>query len=134
MGTFEILYVEDNPADVLLLKSVFEICQFQPILHIARDGVDALKFLEERTLRKEKYPNLVLLDLNLPRKNGFEVLKEIRANSALASLHVITYSGSINPEDLDKCRKLKADDSWIKPHDFPQAIQIAERLKSLSQG
>ena len=129
MAAPEILYVEDNPADVLLLKSAFEVCGFNPILHIAHDGVECLDFLNARLQRGEKQPDLILLDLNLPRKNGFDVLKEIRTIPALESLQVITYSGSVNPEDLDKCRKLKASDSWIKPQDFPQVVQIAERLK-----
>jgi two-component system, chemotaxis family, response regulator Rcp1 len=127
----EILYIEDNPADVLLLKSAFQICDFYPTLHIAQDGVEGLEFLHSKLQKGERCPDLVLLDLNLPRKNGFDVLKDIRKTPALASLYVITYSGSVNPDDIAKCRKLKANDSWTKPQDFTHIIEIAERIKVL---
>lgn len=127
----EILYVEDNPADVLLLKSALEIVDFRPRLHIAQDGVEGLNFLTAMDGTSRVTIDLLLLDLNLPKKNGFEVLKEVREHPDLKNLFVITYSGSINPEDFKKARGLNANECWQKPQDFNHALNVARKLKEI---
>jgi two-component system, chemotaxis family, response regulator Rcp1 len=124
-----LLYVEDNPSDVMLLKAAFRMNEFYPELHIAQDGEEALNWLNDQKAKGEALPDLILLDLNLPRKNGFEVLTVLKGNKELSSIPVIVYTGSTNLEDRAACMRLKADDCWIKPHDFDEALRIAENLK-----
>lgn len=129
MKPLEILYVEDNPADVLLLQSAFQIVAFEPNLRIAQDGDAALKLIEKQRAEDGHLPDLILLDLNLPRLNGFEVLKYLRGNPAFSTIPVIVFSGSANPEDRARSMDLKADDFWIKPRSLQDAMDIAGRLK-----
>jgi two-component system, chemotaxis family, response regulator Rcp1 len=129
---YEILYAEDNRADVLLLKSALKISGFAPKLTIVENGVQTVEVLEERKRDKQPFPDLMLLDLNMPKMNGFEALQRLRQQEEFNAIPIIIYTGSGNPGDKAYCLSLKANDYWRKPQDLPQAIEIAERLKKLS--
>jgi len=127
MKTAFILYVEDNLDDVLLLKAAFKLGGFNPEMEIARDGVEALD-----KLRKEKRkPDLIMLDLNLPKKNGYEVLSELKKDSHLCAIPVIVYSGSANRKDAQICIKMGAMEFLAKPADMDEILKVVKRLKEV---
>jgi two-component system, response regulator len=124
----KILYVEDNPGDVFLLKFILEQTG-QIILQVASDGVLAVEWLENTMKEGNALPQIILLDLNLPRMNGIEVLDYLKKREQFALIHVIIFTGSINPEDRARCIAMRADDFWLKPRNLDEAIQIVKRLQ-----
>ena len=112
----DILLVEDSPTDVLLTKCALEEAKVMNRLHIVKDGVEALDFLH----RREPYadaprPDLILLDLNMPRKNGREVLAEIKADFDLKVIPVVVLTTSSAGEDVLRSYKLHANCYITKP-------------------
>jgi two-component system, chemotaxis family, response regulator Rcp1 len=115
----EILVVEDSLADVRLTKRALSRSGLPNHLHVVRDGVEAMAFVQ----RREPYadaprPSLILLDLNLPRKNGREVLAEIKADQSLRSIPVVVLTTSLAPEDVRTCYQLHANCFLVKPVDL----------------
>lgn len=98
-GPFQVLLVEDDEADQLLMQEAAELSGLACTLHLARDGVEAL----ERLRRPGPRPQLVLLDLNMPRKGGLEVLREVRADPALRGLPLVMLTNSNASEDVARC-------------------------------
>src|SRR5215470_9130357 len=97
----EILLVEDNAGDVRLLQEAFKEGGLACRLHVARDGEQAMAFLHQTGAYSEcPRPSFVLLDLNLPRKDGREVLAEMKRERDLRSIPVVVFSTSTNPEDI----------------------------------
>ncbi|HJT23524.1 MAG TPA: response regulator, partial [bacterium] len=105
----EILLVEDNEGDARLVKEAFKTSKFPWHLTVVQDGVEALMCLNGlgRYAGGEK-PKLVLLDLKLPKLNGFEVLAEMRRNLSLKKIPVIILTGSQSEEDMEEAHKLEA--------------------------
>lgn len=127
----EILLVEDNPADVRLTQVAIKKSKIANKLHIVNDGIEALNFLK----KKEQYknmprPDLILLDLNLPRKNGFEVLKEIKQDSGLRRIPVVILSISDAEEDLLKTYNLHANCYIKKPVDIVEFEKIVNSINN----
>ena len=115
----EILLVEDNSADVELTREALQEAQVQYTLHVVPDGIEALAFLR----RQEPYanvprPDLILLDLNLPKKDGREVLAEIKGDAQLRVVPVIVLTTSRADEDILKAYRLYANSYVSKPMDF----------------
>lgn len=97
----EILLVEDNEPDIILTQEAFEEARVANHLHVARDGVEALDFLYRRgPFEGKPRPDVVLLDINMPRKNGLEVLEEIKADPDLRAIPVIVLTTSQADEDI----------------------------------
>ncbi len=96
----EILLVEDNPGDVLLTKRALKSGKVLHNLHVANDGEAALAFLHDVEYGQAPRPDLILLDLNLPKVNGREVLEKIKSNDALASIPVVVLTTSKAEEDI----------------------------------
>jgi CheY-like chemotaxis protein len=131
MNCPEMLYVEDNPSDVLLLKSALKLRGNVIHLHVVQDGNEALAFLRRQApFENVRTPELVLLDLNTPKKNGFEVLREARQDPDLRTIPMVVFSGSSNAKDRDKCMKMGASDFWNKPRDFHEFATIIEKIKT----
>lgn len=122
----EILLVEDNPADRDLTSDVLGRNPCAPLIHHAADGVAALMYLRTKSSSAAmRLPNLVLLDLNLPLKNGREVLAEIKADPALRSIPVVIFSTSQVPTDIRSSYELGANSYVCKPcnlTDFVTAV------------
>ncbi|HET6247639.1 MAG TPA: response regulator [Tepidisphaeraceae bacterium] len=123
--------VEDNPADVRLTLEAFRECKVQNTLHVAKDGVEAMAFLR----REDKYasvarPNLIFLDLNLPRKNGREVLVEIKSDPNLRRIPVVILTTSRSDTDITKCYDLHANCYVVKPVDLDEFIQIIHHIEN----
>lgn len=125
----DVLYVEDNPADVRLLQAALRIAKYDPQIVVKEDGLLAIESFESIAKEKLPLPHVVLLDLNLPKVNGYEVLRYLKGNESLRAVPVIVFTGSTNPDDKTKSLALKADDFWTKPQDLKEALAIANHLK-----
>lgn len=122
--TIKVLLVEDSQADARLIKEVFRDEKIMVDLDIARDGEEAMEYL----LSEGNNPDLVILDLNLPRKDGREVLAEIKENKSLRTIPVVILTTSQSEEDILKSYKLNANCYVTKPIDLDQFIKIIKSL------
>jgi chemotaxis family two-component system response regulator Rcp1 len=126
-----ILLVEDNPGDVRLVQETFREGKVCNNLEITRDGVEAMAFLRhEGQFASAPRPDLILLDLNLPRKNGSEVLAEIKADEKLKRIPVVILTASQAEEDIVKAYDLYANCYLTKPIDLDQFISLVNAIKS----
>ncbi|WP_224269563.1 response regulator [Haloprofundus salinisoli] len=126
----EILLVEDNPGDVRLTEEAFKEGQIENKLHVVTDGVEALDFLFKRgEYADAPCPDIVLLDLNLPRKNGDEVLEEIRSDADLAKVPVIILTSSGAESDVAKSYELHANAYLTKP---VNPVEFVETIRSFN--
>ena len=111
-----LLVVEDNPADVALLRYALIRSPLRIDVHVVEDGVQAMAFLQhQEPYTTAPHPHLLLLDLNLPKKNGHAVLAEIKTRPQLKQLPVIIFSSSANPDDIDHSYALGANAYLTKP-------------------
>jgi len=126
----EILLIEDNPADVLMIRSAFEDFKFANALHVVEDGVEALAFLRgQEALAGSPRPDLIMLDLNLPRKNGREVLAEIKADPRLRNIPVVVLTTSQSEQDVLQAYDLHANCYIVKPVGFTNFIAAIKSIK-----
>jgi two-component system, chemotaxis family, response regulator Rcp1 len=127
----EILLVEDNPADVRLTEEAFREGKIHNTLVVARDGVEAMDFLHRRGKYADAVrPDLILLDLNLPRKDGREVLAEIKADPDLRRIPVVVLTTSRAEMDIVRSYNLHANCYVVKPVDLDQFIGIIQSIES----
>lgn len=127
----EILLVEDNPADVQLTVEALRDARVHNNLHVAGDGEEALLFLRRRNEYAEApRPDLVLLDLNLPRKSGREVLADIKADPDLRRIPVIILSTSSNDDDIASAYDLAANCYVTKPVDLDEFLGVVRAIDS----
>jgi CheY-like chemotaxis protein len=125
----EVLLVEDDPGDVLLIREAFEDNKLANRLHVVSDGVEALKFMRREGEHEEApRPDLVLLDLNLPRKDGREVLAEVKGDDALRSIPVVVLTTSSAEEDVLRSYNLHANAYVTKPVDFDRFIGVVRQI------
>ncbi|WP_026838131.1 response regulator [Gillisia sp. JM1] len=130
MIPINILLIEDNEGDILLTKEALLEGDILKELQVVKDGWEALLYLE----KKDKYstaitPDLILLDINLPKMNGYEVLKEIKSNSNINHIPVIMLSTSSSSIDINQCYKNQANCYITKPvdaNDFSKVISLIE--------
>ncbi len=128
---FEILLVEDNPGDARLTREVFGEGQTLNEIHVVSDGVEALRFLrKENPFPSAPRPDLVLLDLNLPRKDGQELLAEIKSDVELRSIPIIVLTTSAADEDIDRTYLLHANAFITKPVDLDQFIEVVRSIEN----
>ncbi len=127
----DILLVEDNPGDVRLITEALAETDQKPEIGCVRDGVEAIRFLRnEPPFEAAPKPAIIILDLNLPRKDGRAVLAEIKADPSLAMIPVIIFSGSDAPQDISTCYDLHANCYMVKPRDL---FGMTEALKALTE-
>ena len=125
----EILLVEDNPGDVRLTKEALNEGKVLNKLHVVEDGVEALAFLNrEGRYADVSRPELILLDLNLPKKDGRDVLAEIKANGDLRRIPVVVLTTSDSEEDILKSYDLNANCYITKPVDLDQFISVVKSI------
>ena len=126
----EILLVEDNPADVFLTKEAFKDAKAHTNLHVVVDGVEAMAFLrKEGRFADVPRPDLVLLDLNMPRKNGREVLAEIKGDQELRRVPVVILTTSKAETDILESYDLNANCYITKPVDFGQFAEVVRSIE-----
>ena len=127
----EVLLVEDNPGDARLTREALREGKIHNNLHHARDGVEALAFLKrEGEFAKAPMPDLVLLDLNLPRKDGREVLAEMKQDPRLRTIPVVVLTTSEAENDIVRSYELHANCYITKPVGLEQFISIVREIES----
>jgi chemotaxis family two-component system response regulator Rcp1 len=127
----EILLVEDNPGDVRLTQEALREGKIRNNLSVVSDGVEALAFLRrEGRYADAAHPDVILLDLNLPRKDGREVLTEIKADSQLRRIPVVILTTSTNEQDVLRSYDLHANCYITKPVDFEQFIGVVQAIEN----
>lgn len=124
----EVLLVEDNPGDVRLIQEVFKEAKIKNVLHVARDGEEAMQMLRLEGENPTRIPDLILLDLNLPKKDGRAVLKEIKKDDKLKCIPVVVLTSSIRDEDLIETYKNNANCYIAKPVDLDQLIKVVQNI------
>ena len=128
-GPIEILLVEDNPGDVRLTKEALKEGKVYSNLHWAKDGVEALEFLNNRgKFATSPRPDIILLDLNLPKKDGREVLQDIKNDERLKRIPVVILTTSKAEEDVLKSYNLHANCYVTKPVDLEQFIVVVKSI------
>jgi CheY-like chemotaxis protein len=126
----EILLVEDNPGDVNLTRIALADREINVNLSVVADGVEAMNFLHRKgEYHQAIHPDLILLDWNLPRKDGREVLLEIKANERLQRIPIVVLTTSQSEEDILKAYNLHANCYITKPVDFNRFIQIVQSIE-----
>jgi CheY-like chemotaxis protein len=124
-----VLLVEDDPGDVMLIREAFADHKVGNVLSTVSDGVEAMRFVRgEGEYASFERPDLVLLDLNLPRKSGAEVLAEIKGDPELSTIPVIVLTTSESEEDVLRSYKLHANAYVTKPVDFERFKEIVQQI------
>lgn len=126
----EILLVEDNPGDVRLTREALREGKVRNNLHVTPDGVEALRFLRrEGEYADAVRPDLILLDLNLPKKDGREVLEDIKADPSLRYIPVVVLTSSEAEQDIVRAYDLHANCYVTKPVDLDQFIHVVHSIE-----
>ena len=126
----EILLVEDNPGDVRLTQEALKEAKVRNNIYVAMDGEDAMAFLrQEGQYAEAPRPDLILLDLNLPRKNGREVLREIKSDADMRRIPVVVLTTSRAEEDIIKAYDLNANCYVTKPVDLDQFVHVVRSIE-----
>ena len=127
----QVLLVEDNPGDAQLTRIALEDSKISIHLNVVEDGVEAMAFLrKQEKYVKAAHPDIVLLDFNLPRKDGREVLAEIKADENLKRIPVVVLTTSQAQEDILKAYNLSANCYIAKPVDFDQFVRIVQSIEN----
>jgi CheY-like chemotaxis protein len=126
-----ILLIEDNPADIVLTREAFNECEEIHNISSVKDGIEAIRYLKrEGRYDKATRPDLILLDLNLPKKDGREVLAEIKKDPELKYIPVIILSTSKSENDIHKTYELKANCYISKPVELGSFFNIISELNN----
>lgn len=126
----EILLVEDSPSDTELTVEAFRESRLNNRLHHVEDGVEALEFLRrQKSFANSPRPDLILLDLNLPRKDGRELLAELKTDPDLQTIPVVVLTTSKADQDVLQAYQLQANCYITKPVDFEQFVRIVREIE-----
>ena len=125
-----ILMIDDNPTDVLLMKEAFSFCEGKNYeIYVAEDGVYAMDFLKRQgQYHAAPRPDIILLDLNMPRKNGLEVLMAVKTDSEFKYIPTLVYTSSVVKEDVKAAYNNFANGYIKKSVDFDECIRIAKSI------
>jgi CheY-like chemotaxis protein len=127
--TLDVLLVEDDLADVLMVEEALETWRIRTSLHVANDGVEATAFLRREGLYADApRPAFVLLDLNMPRKDGFEVLFDVKNDQELSIIPIIVFSTSSAPEHIKRSYSAHANAYVVKPTDFDSFAEVVREI------
>lgn len=131
MRPVEVLLIEDSPSDAELTIEALKDAKLNNRLSHVEDGVLALEFLRQQgQFAQAPRPDLILLDLNLPRKDGREVLQEIKADENLRSIPVVVMTTSRAEQDVLRAYRLQANCYIAKPVDFKQFVEVVHAIES----
>jgi two-component system, chemotaxis family, response regulator Rcp1 len=127
----DILLVEDNPADIRLTQEAFKETRIPNKLHIVRDGAEALAFLQQQNrFASAPRPDLILLDLNLPKKDGREVLAIIKQSPELKRIPVVVLTTSKTEEDINQTYEHHANCYITKPADLDEFLNVIKTIET----
>jgi len=126
----DILIIEDNPADIRLVQEILKKGKMIIKLHAALDGIEAMEYLRKEGQYKDaNRPDLILLDLNMPRKDGREVLEEVKSDDDLKSIPVVVMTISKAEEDILKSYNLHANAYIVKPIELNQFMNVVRSIE-----
>ena len=129
LDVIDVLLVEDDDGDILMTKEAFEYHKIRNRLHVVNDGEQALQFLRrEGEYADAPRPGLILLDLNLPRRDGREVLAELKDDPELGMIPVVVLTTSEAEEDIVRSYRLHANAYVSKPVDFDRFIEVIRQI------
>ncbi len=128
-----ILIAEDDEDDRFLLKAAFEENKFSDELFFVENGMELLEYLHSQNRKNsvEKNPHFILLDLNMPKKNGKEVLKEIKANKVFCKIPIIIFSTTNNEQEKKYCMELDAVAYFTKPVSYTDLISTVAEIRNI---
>ncbi len=130
-----ILLIEDNLADVMLIKEALSEHEIPADLEVLTDGEAAYNYWSHfADSSATAYPDLVLLDLNLPKRNGLEILQRMRELPSCEAMQVVVISSSINPKDIQQATVLGVDQYFRKPSHFEEFLELGRIIKELQNG
>ena len=124
-----VLIIEDNKADQRILQEAFRMVSLDVAVHFVQDGFEADRFLRrEGAFKGVPRPRLILLDLNMPKKDGKEFLAEIKSNEDLKTIPVIIFTSSTSEAEIDLCYRLGASGYVVKPTQFRETLDLIEAI------
>jgi CheY-like chemotaxis protein len=128
-----ILLAEDNPADVFLVREAIRTHELMVHLHVVHDGAAAIQYIDEveEDAASQQCPQLALLDLNLPKRSGLEVLERLRRSVKCGDIPVAIFSSSRSLQESDNATELRANCFFTKPNDFDQYMRLGGILRDL---
>jgi CheY-like chemotaxis protein len=129
MKTVKILVVEDSPSDVRLIREALREAPMVVHITVARDGVEAMDYLHHCKTAYLPLPDLILLDLNLPRKNGREVLTEVKTDPELKQIPVLVMTSSYDEDDIAQAYSLNANCYIRKPNDLMEYQRVVRAIE-----
>jgi len=131
MNEIQILLVEDNEGDILLTLEAFKEIKVKSSIAVVKDGVEAIEFLKKQGQYAEStIPHLILLDINMPRLNGIEVLDFIKKDVRLKKIPVVMLTTSSSESDIAACYEKSANCFITKPLDFGKFLDVVEAIES----
>ena len=125
----KILLVEDNMGDVRLTREAFKECKVANVIEAVSNGEEALAFLNRNGSKSAEHPDIILLDLNLPKKDGREVLAEIKNDPALKRIPVVILTTSKADQDILKCYDMHANCYITKPVDVNEFVKVVRQIE-----
>lgn len=130
---FRILVCEDNAADVYLIRHALAHAGVESELTVLEDGAEALAFVRRQQANPDTgvLPHLAILDLNLPKHSGLEILEAIRRDEAFEEMPVVVLSSSSAPRDMERLRQFRVDRYITKPADLDEFLKIGTTLKAM---
>lgn len=129
--SYDILLVEDSPTDAAILVAAFEGVGYTGNIQVAQNGIEAIDYLLDLEAEgPREWPSLILLDLNLPRKNGLEVLEDIKTNPHWKSIPTVVFSSSSSAHDVHRSYQGYANAYVAKPRELAQYEEVAQQLYS----
>ncbi|MDH3445590.1 MAG: response regulator [Deltaproteobacteria bacterium] len=129
---FEILLVEDNAGDIRLALEAFKEAELPKHVNVVRDGVEALAYLRrEGVYNRAPRPDLVLLDLNMPKMDGREVLRDVKSDPELKMIPIIVLTTSVAPTDIVRSYDLHANCYIQKPADYDEFLDLVRQIETL---
>ena len=124
-----ILIADDDADDRFLVKAAFDDTGFNDTLLFVENGVEAIDEMNQRLTQGNQLPQLILLDLNMPKKDGREVLRELKQHPLLKKIPVVIFSTTNNPQEIARCYDLGANSYITKPNSFEQLINILSAVR-----
>jgi CheY-like chemotaxis protein len=131
-----ILIAEDDADDRFLFKTAFEEKGYPDDIEFVENGIELLKFLqaiEEKKPKERQYPSFILLDLNMPKKDGREVLKEIKQHPEFKKIPVVVFTTTNSENEIRRCYELGANTYVVKPVSFDSLLKVVEEIRKYWQ-
>ncbi|KAA2241343.1 response regulator [Chitinophaga agrisoli] len=126
----KIMLVDDDAEDRQIIKDTFDDLDYGAVIHFEENGEEAIKYLQQCT-PPGAIPSLIILDLNMPKMNGTQTLRFLKAEPAFAAIPVIIFSTSLNPIERDECLTLGAHSYVIKPISYTQTVEVVRHFYNL---